>query len=675
MLGKVMQLLMVVVLAVAVSGKVADVTPPAADVTPTCRDGPRGSTCVFVNAVQEVEVGDGSVVVAAAGVASHPVTFPCPATLDVTNSSINITRRRATAVAPGPSRTSRPSLNATQTNVTAPRVVSGGPSHASYPSLNTAETTETNVTTSEAVPSSPSHASQPSLNTTETKVTTSQAVPSGPSHAPQPETNVTAPLTVPSGPSHAPQPSLNTTETKVTTSQAVPSGPSHAPQPETNVTAPLAVPSGPSHAPQPSLNTTETNVTTSQAVPSGPSQPSLNTTETNVTAPLAVPSVPSRPFQPRSGRMGRAVRRPHFVSVGSGSPKLRNTSEVSPPPPPPLPPPPPPLPPPPQECIVNVSARHSTFREVRGHFDAAQFENSKIVLLYGTYDGELVLRDSEVANISLSGETVTIQDTKIELINGLTVKRRLEMRRVEVGRVARGGLMVYSLGQKAARQPHSLSHVTMERMEAKSLVVTGALVKMADVSVDVLAKDAITVRNGGVLILTRVALHGCKSFQCLTLQRGARLVLRNTTIRNRTITKMDLRPTSEADMYPLLALVSTDDHPPLKVTFDWYWVILMGVCGVVAGLVIGSALMWRRQSPRVCPASTFTLADLLSHDQLQEGGNTQNHLVDNATSQFRPSIFTRQDSGLTSSSFGSYANLQTPPSTLMTITTESNSVD
>ncbi|XP_050687152.1 uncharacterized protein LOC126980865 isoform X2 [Eriocheir sinensis] len=630
MLGKVMQLLMVVVLAVAVSGKVADVTPPAADVTPTCRDGPRGSTCVFVNAVQEVEVGDGSVVVAAAGVASHPVTFPCPATLDVTNSSINITRRRATAVAPGPSRTSRPSLNATQTNVTAPRVVSGGPSHASYPSLNTAETTETNVTTSEAVPSSPSHASQPSLNTTETKVTTSQAVPSGPSHAPQPETNVTAPL---------------------------------------------AVPSGPSHAPQPSLNTTETNVTTSQAVPSGPSQPSLNTTETNVTAPLAVPSVPSRPFQPRSGRMGRAVRRPHFVSVGSGSPKLRNTSEVSPPPPPPLPPPPPPLPPPPQECIVNVSARHSTFREVRGHFDAAQFENSKIVLLYGTYDGELVLRDSEVANISLSGETVTIQDTKIELINGLTVKRRLEMRRVEVGRVARGGLMVYSLGQKAARQPHSLSHVTMERMEAKSLVVTGALVKMADVSVDVLAKDAITVRNGGVLILTRVALHGCKSFQCLTLQRGARLVLRNTTIRNRTITKMDLRPTSEADMYPLLALVSTDDHPPLKVTFDWYWVILMGVCGVVAGLVIGSALMWRRQSPRVCPASTFTLADLLSHDQLQEGGNTQNHLVDNATSQFRPSIFTRQDSGLTSSSFGSYANLQTPPSTLMTITTESNSVD
>ncbi|XP_050687153.1 uncharacterized protein LOC126980865 isoform X3 [Eriocheir sinensis] len=585
MLGKVMQLLMVVVLAVAVSGKVADVTPPAADVTPTCRDGPRGSTCVFVNAVQEVEVGDGSVVVAAAGVASHPVTFPCPATLDVTNSSINITRRRATAVAPGPSRTSRPSLNATQTNVTAPRVVSGGPSHASYPSLNTAETTETNVTTSEAVPSSPSHASQPSLNTTETKVTTSQAVPSG------------------------------------------------------------------------------------------PSQPSLNTTETNVTAPLAVPSVPSRPFQPRSGRMGRAVRRPHFVSVGSGSPKLRNTSEVSPPPPPPLPPPPPPLPPPPQECIVNVSARHSTFREVRGHFDAAQFENSKIVLLYGTYDGELVLRDSEVANISLSGETVTIQDTKIELINGLTVKRRLEMRRVEVGRVARGGLMVYSLGQKAARQPHSLSHVTMERMEAKSLVVTGALVKMADVSVDVLAKDAITVRNGGVLILTRVALHGCKSFQCLTLQRGARLVLRNTTIRNRTITKMDLRPTSEADMYPLLALVSTDDHPPLKVTFDWYWVILMGVCGVVAGLVIGSALMWRRQSPRVCPASTFTLADLLSHDQLQEGGNTQNHLVDNATSQFRPSIFTRQDSGLTSSSFGSYANLQTPPSTLMTITTESNSVD
>lgn len=484
------------------------------------------SPVITTHVFQEVEVGVGLVVVER-GVASHPVTFPCPVNLDVTNSSVNITKRGVAAAAPGPSRTSRPSLNATdlnatEANATAPRVMSDGPSHPSYLSLNTSETTEPSVTTS-------------------------------------------------------------------------------------------------------------------QAVVSGP----------------------SRAFQPRSGRIGRAVRGPHFL--GPGSPKLRNISGV--------------LPPPRQECIMNVSARHSEFGEVRGHFDAAQFQNSKIVFLEGMYYGKLVLSDSEVANISLSGETVTIQNTNIESVSDLTVKRRLVLRHVEVQRLARDGLLLYSLGHGVKRQPHLLTHVSVGRMEAKSLVVTGAEVKMTDVSVDVMAKDAIIVRNGGVLNLTHVELRGCKSFQCLTLQRGARLVLRNTTIRNRTITKVELQPTSEADMYPLLALVSTEDHPSLKVTFEWYWVILMGVCGVVAGLVIGSALMWRRRSPRVSPASTFTLADLLSHDQLREGGNVQNHPPDDTTSRLRPSIFTRQDSGLSSSSFGSYANFQTPPSTLLTMTSESNSRD
>lgn len=347
----------------------------------------------------------------------------------------------------------------------------------------------------------------------------------------------------------------------------------------------------------------------------------------------------------RSSKKGRLtpVRAPHASPSGSGSARPRNASAGA-------------RHQPQRECAVNVTVQHSTINTLQGDFVAANVSDSKIGNLRGSFV-KLDTRSTVVTNLSVSGEIVRMEDTEIKFIQHLTAKRMLEVSSCRLGRVSRGGLLLFSpVGREEPSLQHTLRDMTVQRLQAGALVVVQGRANITNMTVAWLARDAVTVRSSGELTLTDTVFHCDPLYYCLNLEMGARLVLRNVTVRNKTIAKMALVATSKSNMYPLFALVSVEDRDPMAVTFSWYWVIIMTVCGVMAGMVIGSALVWKRPS---MPTFSFTLSDLLSHDRAQQEGNVESARDDHADDLAqRPSLI-RQDSGLTSSSFASYRPYQT----------------
>lgn len=308
-----------------------------------------------------------------------------------------------------------------------------------------------------------------------------------------------------------------------------------------------------------------------------------------------------------------------------------------------------------EDCPVNASVVDSSVRRVQGHFVAAEFDNSEVVNLDGVYM-YLGVKSTVVSNMSLSGRMIEVENAKIWYVSHLKAEEHLQMYRSELGTVGVHGLQLLSLGREAPQGPHILRDMTIEKLEARSLVIGGAKAEITNVTVGWLDRDAIKVGTRGVLILTDATLN-CRLYYCLTLERGARLVLRNMTINDKTITKMDLVANATGNSYPLFALVSKDDREPLEMSFPWYWMVIMAACGIIAGVVIGSALSWKRPSIRAALTSTLTLADLLTHDRMQE--NNVEAGRDNFTDPSTHPTFIRQDSGLTSSSFASFMPSQT----------------
>lgn len=304
---------------------------------------------------------------------------------------------------------------------------------------------------------------------------------------------------------------------------------------------------------------------------------------------------------------------------------------------------------------MNASVVDSSVRRVQGHFVAAEFDNSEVVNLDGVYM-YLGVKSTVVSNMSLSGRMIEVENAKIGYVSQLKAEEHLQMYRSELGTVGVHGLQLLSLGREAPQGPHILRDMTIEKLEARSLVIGGAKAEITNVTVGWLDRDAIKVGTRGVLILTDATLN-CRLYYCLTLERGARLVLRNMTINDKIITKMDLVANATGNSYPLFALVSKDDREPLEMSFPWYWMVIMAACGIIAGVVIGSALSWKRPSIRAALTSTLTLADLLTHDRMQE--NNVEAGRDNFTDPSTHPTFIRQDSGLTSSSFASFMPSQT----------------
>ncbi|XP_045113610.1 uncharacterized protein LOC123505866 isoform X1 [Portunus trituberculatus] len=306
-----------------------------------------------------------------------------------------------------------------------------------------------------------------------------------------------------------------------------------------------------------------------------------------------------------------------------------------------------------QDCAVNVSVQHSTINKLQGHFVAVNLSKSKIGDLSGAFMN-LDTKSAVVTTMSVSGAVVRMEDTKIVFVHQLKAERMSELTSCRLGTVSRHGLLFYLSSGDEPALVHRLRDVVVQRLEAGSLEVVRARVSVTNMTVEWMDRDAVTVRSPGELTLTDAVFHCDSLYYCLSLEMGARLVLRNVTIRNRTITKMDIVATSRGNMYPLFALVSKDDRGPLSMTFPWYWVMIMTVCGIVAGIVIGSALVWKRPSLPSTAMFNFTLSDLLSHDRLQEATRDDH----NGDFSQRPP-FTRQDSGLSSSSFASYRPFQT----------------
>ena len=270
----------------------------------------------------------------------------------------------------------------------------------------------------------------------------------------------------------------------------------------------------------------------------------------------------------------------------------------------------------------------------------------------------LDIKNIVVSNISLSSRTILIEDTKIEFVSQLKAKIWLQLRRVDLGTVAHQALQLLPPGREEEDQLHMLSDLTIQRLEAGSLEVVGARVSVNNMTVDWMVKDAIIVGYQGILTLTNVMLHCRDMYYCLKLEVGAKLVLRNVTIRNNTIIKIDLNATSKGDMYPMFDVAFKKEREPFIMTFSWHWLVIMTVCGFVAGIVIGSAFTWKRPSLNSGPIFNFTLSDLLSHDRLQDN-NGETTMRSHTTDHLARPALTRQDSGLTSSSFASYIPFQT----------------
>ncbi|XP_063863987.1 uncharacterized protein LOC135102633 [Scylla paramamosain] len=356
----------------------------------------------------------------------------------------------------------------------------------------------------------------------------------------------------------------------------------------------------------------------------------------------ATPGQPHVTHRSLTGAMAN-VTATHTFPSNSGSARPGNTSGM--------------LYQPQQDCAVNISLQYSTINRLQGHFVAASLSKSKIGDLHGTFV-RLNTSNTVVTNMSLSGGIVRMEYTKITFVRQLKAERMLELNSCHLGTVSPRGLLLFSPGREEPLLVHTLRDVVVQRLEAGSLQVVTGKVSVTNMTVEWMDRDAVTVRSPGELTLTDTMFHCDPLYYCLNLEMGARLVLRNVTIRNRTITKMDLVATSKSNMYPLFALVSKDDRGPLVMTFPWYWVMIMTVCGIVAGIVIGSALVWKRPS---LPSSAMfiTLSDLLSHDRLQGDNVEEAARDDNARDILQRPNLTRQDSGLTSSSFASYRPFQT----------------
>ncbi|KAG7165961.1 uncharacterized protein LOC121869972 [Homarus americanus] len=326
-------------------------------------------------------------------------------------------------------------------------------------------------------------------------------------------------------------------------------------------------------------------------------------------------------------------------------------------------------------CVRNVFVVQSKLHWLRGKFDLTSLKLSEVDDLDGEF-GQLNVQNSKVSNFSASGRQILIEKTSIGLLSRLEVENQLQLRDVQIERLIAPGLVHQRSGRRKRiyfnnEAVHSLNNVEVSMMETGAMRVVSERVSVTNLKVDEVGSAAITVEAGGSLTLTNVHI-GQGPQSCLILSGASSVVINNFTLGNDTITNLELSSNSSQKIaYPLYTIVaaSTDILPKNGeavstpgedadktdrglVGFSWYWVIIMTAVGIFAGIVIGTAIMWRKPGMTRGEPSVLTLSDLISRDRQQE--ETENHVYD--TPQHLE--LTRQDSGLTSSSFASFTPCQ-----------------
>lgn len=332
-------------------------------------------------------------------------------------------------------------------------------------------------------------------------------------------------------------------------------------------------------------------------------------------------------------------------------------------------------------CERNVSVVQSKLHWLRGQFHLMDIQLSEVSELDGDI-GELDLRSrSKVSNFSASGNQVSIKETEIQLLSRLEVRQQLNLHNVDIGSVVPPGLLLHQpqdVGTPVYNghaRAHTLSDVKVNTIESGTLQVMGGQVFITNMSVDEARTASLVVRDGGVLTLINVHVRrGPKT--CLVLHDEAAVVLVNFTLGSDTISHMNISNTDYREaLYPLRnpwpvqgkirlrigpvksASEVTDNPSNGFPGFPWYWIMIMAVVGIFAGMIVGSAIMWRRPGLLKGQPSALTLSDLIGRDRLQEETESQT-----SNTLPRPD-FQRQDSGLTSSSFASYTPCQERPQT------------
>ncbi|XP_045583185.2 uncharacterized protein [Procambarus clarkii] len=315
-------------------------------------------------------------------------------------------------------------------------------------------------------------------------------------------------------------------------------------------------------------------------------------------------------------------------------------------------------------CSSNVSITQARVHSLLGEFDVSRLYYCNVDELDGQF-GLLNIRKSDVSNFSASGRQAYIEDSTMLVVSSLAMNQ-LQLNHVKIGRLVSPGLVQQTTGSEVVS---NLSEVTADIIETGAILVVSGQLTITNMTVNEMQSAAITVGSGGVLTLTN--FHVRQGPQTMLVLDGeGKVAITNFTLGNDTIIHLELTSRSnQKTLYPLHIMRPAEvsntskiggftgtshqvEKTPVKnlVGFSWYWVMIMTVAGVFAGMIIGTAIMWRRPTISKCPPSALTLSDLIAQDRL----DSEDHAPD--TPQ-RPEL-SRQDSGLTSSSFASFTPCQ-----------------
>ncbi|KAK4309239.1 hypothetical protein Pmani_019122 [Petrolisthes manimaculis] len=304
-------------------------------------------------------------------------------------------------------------------------------------------------------------------------------------------------------------------------------------------------------------------------------------------------------------------------------------------------------------CSRNVSVTQSRVSWLRGQFDRVSIQLSPTDEVSGEIRVLDIKRTSPLVTLAVKVDEVILMNSTVQNVTQLEVNERLLINNVRIGRVGPQAIIVNGRSEQSqGGLEFTLSSVVVNVMETGAMRVRGGHLSINDLTFGMLRDGAMVVEPGGKLTLNNVrVLHA--SYACLVLEPNATLILDNFMLENNTIPHMKLfTGVSQVFVLPLLAISpqeSVKDTQQEKAFpgFSWYWLVVMAVVGQVSGLVIGSAVMWRRPDlTKGLPS--ISLSELLGRERSREEaeGHTNEGMC--------RSGLQRQDSGLTSSSFASF---------------------
>ncbi|CAL4152722.1 unnamed protein product [Meganyctiphanes norvegica] len=336
-----------------------------------------------------------------------------------------------------------------------------------------------------------------------------------------------------------------------------------------------------------------------------------------------------------------------------------------------------------KNVLVHVSKNMKVKGETIEHFNGI-VENLELndvtVISMSSYIHNMKIYGGKVHNLGIEVRNARLENVKIDKITNVTITEQLELINSPIEEISPNGLTV--LRHRDSLQSESRINLLMDsniqNIMENGIIISDSYVVIQGAKINHIENKAIIVNGGGTLNLQDVTITNPVR-QCIQLNGKATLNMTNVTINHRLFTQFIVQNTyTDFPLYPIslfIQSISTTASPPIENRINrskpssgvfridtttkllhgsaLYLVIGILLLGLVIGLAIGCSLHMGRffQKRKKKESVSIRFSELISRESEEDpqSNNTYDTIVHR-----RPSLM-RQDSGVSSSSFGSYA--------------------